>query len=188
MRPNDKYNQYSDEELINLYKQYQNSNLIGEFYARYGHLVFGVCLKILKNKQDSEDLTMQIFQSLGAKLNQHRISYFKSWLYQVTRNECFMFLRKTSKNREFEFNEQIESEREDSNVEINLNCFESHLDIAISRLKDEQRQAINLFYEKEKSYIQIAQETKWELNQVKSYIQNAKRNLKLLLQKMCDEK
>jgi len=188
LRPNDKYRQYSDEDLIHLYKQNQNQSLIGEFYARYGHLVFGVSLKIIKNKQDCEDLTMQVFQNLGTKLTQHQISYFKSWLYQVTRNECLMFLRKLSKNQELEFNEQLEARFDDDMHDINLDCFDTNLHVAIQNLKEEQRLAIELFYEQEKSYVQIAEETKWDLNKVKSYIQNAKRNLKILLQKMCDEK
>lgn len=188
LRLNDKYKQYSDEDLIHLYKQSQNQSLIGEFYARYGHLVFGVCLKIIKNKQDCEDLTMQVFQNLGAILNQHQISYFKPWLYQVTRNECLMFLRKLGKNRELEFNEQIEARHDDNMHDVNLDCFDSNLHVAMDNLKDDQRLAIHLFYEQEKSYVQIAEETKWDLNKVKSHIQNAKRNLKILLQKMCDEK
>ena len=55
-------------------------------------------------------------------------------------------------------------------------------------LKEEQRLSLDLFYKQEKSYVQIAQETHWELNKVKSYIQNAKRNLKILLQNMCNGK
>jgi RNA polymerase sigma factor (sigma-70 family) len=186
--PNHKYSQYSDEDLISFYRHDQNQQVIGEFYARYGHLVFGVCLKIIKNKQDCEDLTMQIFHHLGAKLNQHKISYFKSWLYQVTRNECLMLLRKSGKNREVEYNENIDLSSDADPDEINIDCFERNLDSALNNLRAEQREAIQLFYEQEKTYAQIAAATNWELNKVKSHIQNAKRNLKILLQNICNEK
>jgi RNA polymerase sigma factor (sigma-70 family) len=185
--PNHKYSQYSDEDLISFYRLEQNQKIIGEFYARYGHLVFGVCLRIIKNKQDCEDITMQIFQQLGAKLNQHQITYFKSWLYQVTRNECLMVLRKSGKNREVEYNEHMDISNDADPKEKNTECFERNLEAALDELKAEQREAIQLFYEQEKTYAQIAAETNWELNKVKSYIQNAKRNLKILLQNICNE-
>jgi RNA polymerase sigma factor (sigma-70 family) len=187
--PNHKYNQYTDDDLIAEYKRNQNQQIIGELYARYGHLVFGVCLKIIKNRQDCEDLTMQIFQNIGTKVQQHTITYFKSWLYQLTRNECLMLLRKTKKNPEFELNENIHVLVEQSEQDaINIDCFEVNLVEAMKALKEEQRLSLDLFYKQEKSYVQIAQETHWELNKVKSYIQNAKRNLKILLQKMCNGK
>ncbi len=189
MLPNHKYNQYTDDDLIAEYKRNQNQQIIGELYARYGHLVFGVCLKIIKNRQDCEDLTMQIFQNIGTKVQQHTITYFKSWLYQLTRNECLMLLRKTKKNPEFELNENIHVLVEQSEQDaINIDCFEVNLVEAMKALKEEQRLSLDLFYKQEKSYVQIAQETHWELNKVKSYIQNAKRNLKILLQKMCNGK
>ena len=189
MLPNHKYNQYTDDDLIAEYKRNQNQQIIGELYARYGHLVFGVCLKIVKNRQDCEDLTMQIFQSMGTKVQQHTITYFKSWLYQLTRNECLMLLRKTRKNPEFELNENIHVPFEPSEADaINIDCFEVNLVEAMKALKEEQRLSLDLFYKQEKSYVQIAQETQWELNKVKSYIQNAKRNLKILLENMCNGK
>ena len=189
MLPNHKYNQYTDDDLIAEYKRNQNQQIIGELYARYGHLVFGVCLKIIKNRQDCEDLTMQIFQNIGTKVQQHTITYFKSWLYQLTRNECLMLLRKTRKNPEFELNENIHVPVEQSEQDaINIDCFEVNLVKAMKALKEEQRLSLDLFYKQEKSYVQIAQETHWELNKVKSYIQNAKRNLKILLQNMCNGK
>jgi RNA polymerase sigma-70 factor (ECF subfamily) len=162
--------------------------VIGELYSRYGHLVFGVCLKIIKNKQDSEDLTMQIFQGLGTKLNQHIINYFKAWIYQVVRNECLMFLRKNGKIREVDFNEQLDAHEEEEQDIINFDCFEHNLVQALNQLKNEQKQALELFYQQEKSYSQIAEHTNWDIKKVKSYIQNAKRNLKLLLQNICNER
>lgn len=184
-----KYNQYSDEDLIAQFKLKQNNGVIGELYNRYGHLVFGVCLKILKTQQDSEDTTMQIFQHLGEKIAKHQITYLKSWLYQVARNECFMVLRKTGKNKEVEFNENHnDAFDDDANTKEQNDCFESNLAQAMNMLKTEHKMAIELFYDQEKSYVQISEEMRWELKKVKSYIQNAKRNLKLFLQNMCNEK
>lgn len=91
------YTSYSDEELILLFKQKEDKKIIGEIYIRYGHLVMGTCMKYLKNKQDAEDISMQIFEKMPRILVRHNIQYFKSWLYMVTKNECLMWLRKKRK-------------------------------------------------------------------------------------------
>ena len=56
------------------------------------------------------------------------------------------------------------------------------LENAINELKDEQKKCIDLFYLKEKSYVEISEITGFAINEVKSYIQNGKRNLKIKLE------
>ena len=89
-----KYKSLSDEELLSLYKEKQASEVLGEYYQRYGHLVMGTSMKYLRNKFDAEDLVMNLFEKLPNKLMSHNIANFKSWLYMVTKNECLMLLRK----------------------------------------------------------------------------------------------
>ena len=86
-----KYKLKTDEELVTLYKLERSSTCIAIIYERYGHLVMGTCMKYLKNEVESQDITMQIFEELHSKLLKHEINYFKSWLYMVTKNECFSF-------------------------------------------------------------------------------------------------
>jgi RNA polymerase sigma-70 factor (ECF subfamily) len=187
-----KYSEYSDLELIELYSTSKNPMILGEFYQRYGHLAFGLALKLTKNKEDSEDITLSLFEKLGELLTKHKISYFQSWFYQVVRNECFMQLRKRSKIQEVEYHDAIESEYCESESEqlANelLNCFDKNLASGIAQLKLEQKQAIELFYISKKSYHEISSMMIWDITKVKSYIQNAKRNLKNILEKMCNEK
>lgn len=57
------------------------------------------------------------------------------------------------------------------------------LEEAMQHLKKEQKTCIRMFYLQRKSYQSIAEETGFNLLQVKSYIQNGKRNLRLLLEK-----
>jgi len=180
------YKQMTDSQLIAKYKQSSVNDVIGEFYQRYAHLVFGVCLKILKNKQECEDMVMVIFQQLGEKLLKHDIQYFKSWLYQLTRNDCLMLLRKGKNVKHEDFVEGLHESIDNNDVPMQkLDCFELNLQKAMSELKTEQRIALELFYEKEWSYVEISKDTGWDLNKVKSYIQNARRNLKLILQNLC---
>ena len=84
----------SDNELIIRYKKSDNNLLVGELYQRYSHLVYGVCLKYLKNEEESKDAVLQIFEKLLEDLKKHEIANFKSWLHSVARNHCLMFLRK----------------------------------------------------------------------------------------------
>jgi RNA polymerase sigma-70 factor (ECF subfamily) len=61
------------------------------------------------------------------------------------------------------------------------------LEKAIDELNEDQRKCIKLFYLKERSYNEIVDETGYSLNEVKSFIQNGKRNLKIKLEKNSEE-
>ena len=174
------YQSLSDAELVKMYKDKSSSAIIGELYTRYGHLVMGTSMKYLKNKANAEDLTMQVFEQLPKKISSHNIQRFKSWLYMVTKNECLMLLRKkghltTEIMKELESSNELHL-KEEKEVQLNL------LEQAITKLKDEQRHCIELFYLEQKSYQEIVFELKMDLKKVKSAIQNGKRNLKINLE------
>ena len=179
-RKRQRYGQLSDEELVLSYKQSQDKEIVGEIYLRYGHLVMGTCMKYLKNKEDAEDITMQLFENLGNKIGSHNIQRFKSWLYMVAKNECLMKLRKknglsTELKQELEANDELEIIVE---KEEQLNLLEE----AVQSLKDEQRKCIEFFYLERKSYQEITDMLSMDIKKVKSAIQNGKRNLKLKLE------
>jgi RNA polymerase sigma-70 factor (ECF subfamily) len=175
------YKLKTDDELVNLYKIEQSSLCIAIIYERYGHLVLGVSLKYLKNQQDAQDLTMKVFEELPEKILKHSIQYFKSWLYMVTKNECFMLLRKKGIETSTEFIEKYEgeiNEEDEPMKEIQLQLLEQSIEL----LKPEQKICITLFYIKELSYQEISEELNIPLMKVKSAIQNGKRNIKIQLE------
>ena len=176
-----KYKLKTDEELVTLYKLERSSTCIAVIYERYGHLVMGTCMKYLKNEVESQDITMQIFEELHPKLLKHEINYFKSWLYMVTKNECFMFLRKSKSQNTTDFSESYDVEQTIEDVQSKEKSLEL-LENAIEDLKPEQKRCVKLFYLEEKSYQQISAELNISLMQVKSAIQNGKRNIKLQLE------
>ena len=175
-----KYKHLEDQELLIAFKQNENNRILGEIYVRYGHLVFGTSLKYLKNKQDAEDLTMNLFEKLPNKLRTNEIKNFKSWLYMVTKNECLMLLRKKG----IKTNELIVEPKAEEVDEIKLEK-EGQLQMlekTIDELKDEQRKCIQRFYIEGKSYTEITDMLKLDIKKVKSAIQNGKRNLKIKLE------
>ncbi len=62
----------SDESFLKQYRLSGNLEVLGNLYSRYMHLVYGVCLKYLKNRDDAKDAVMQIFEKLISELRRIR--------------------------------------------------------------------------------------------------------------------
>ena len=168
----------SDEELIKEFRMNGNTSIIGVLFERYSHLVYGVSYNYLKDEEDCKDAVLQIFENLGRDLIRYEIKNFSSWLHVVTKNYS---LRQLSKRRETTpLSNQAELSVEEE-VEPEFKIHLPNLSVAIEQLNAEQKQCIELFYIRELSYKEITDQTGFNLNQVKSYIQNGKRNLKLIL-------
>jgi RNA polymerase sigma factor (sigma-70 family) len=186
----------TDEELVAEYFSSGNLNIIGHLYKKYTHLVFGVCLKYMKNEEKSKDAVMEIFESLIDKLKIHKVSNFKSWLYTVTKNHCLMLIRSDSsyhklKDRIFHnfMSENMELQSQMHPLfEDKQELLIKHLDKALNKLKKEQGNCIRLMYMENKSYREIADITGYSMKEVKSYIQNGKRNLKNYMINLNDKK
>lgn len=181
---------FSDEELISRYKETSNNTILSELFDRYTHLIFGVCMKYLKNEEESKDAVMQVFEELFTKLKTQDIQYFKSWIYTVSKNHCLMKIRKEQsvrkhKDEYYAIMQQEIMESASFSHPINkdkLNDSIPKLQKGIEQLKTNQRKCIELLYLQEKSYKEVADMTGFSLKQVKSYIQNGKRNLKIILE------
>jgi RNA polymerase sigma-70 factor (ECF subfamily) len=177
-----KYTVATDKELVGFLSDNQSNLALNELYARYGHLVLGLCLKYLKQKEDAEDLTMNIFIKLKKKSSGKSIDSFKSWLYTVSKNECLMLLRKKRFDH-IEVKEELLSEDSaNSKDKLNEELKYEELEYAISELKEEQAVTIRQFYLENKSYQEISAKLEISLKKVKSAIQNGKRNLRIKLE------
>jgi len=179
-----RYDHITDAELLELFYSDKNQEWIGILLERYTLLLLGVCMKYLKDENEARDCVQQIFLKVLTEVGKYRIDYFKSWLYMVAKNHCLMRLRdKGSKGvKELQDNLATASETDKQELISNEKNYEL-LDEAIRDLNEEQRQCVILFYLKKNSYQQISEKTGYSLMQVKSYIQNGKRNLKILLDK-----
>jgi RNA polymerase sigma-70 factor (ECF subfamily) len=166
--------------------------MLGELYSRYMHLVYGVCLKYLKDREESKDAVMQIFEKLITEIPKQKIENFSSWLHVVTKNYCLMQLR-SQKTKDEKFKEWINDTSvfvENSNsmhpIDETPADIEKDLTDCIERLKDEQKECIRQFYYENRCYSEIAGNLGLDEKKVKSYLQNAKRNLKLCLEEKHD--
>lgn len=167
------------------YRNTGSLEILGKLYERYMPLVFGLCLKYLKDEEKSKDAVMQIFEELVGKLRVHEVANFKAWLYTLARNHCLMSLRQSSKH-EFV---PIEGNFMENEVSSHLDIDEVRenklyvMEKCIDELPAGQKDTIRLFYLEQKCYKEVSDITGFDLNKVKSYIQNGKRNLKICIEK-----
>jgi RNA polymerase sigma-70 factor (ECF subfamily) len=184
-----KLNSLEDLELVALCKQTSDNNCVGVLFQRYSHLIFGVCMKYLKDEDDSRDASMQLFEKLLIDLKKHEIQQFKAWLHMVCKNFCLMQLRsgstklKHQKEMYKDFGTLMESDQGlhlilENTKELQLTYMEE----CMKGLNKEQKLCVELFYLQEKSYNEVAEMTSFSMNNVKSYIQNGKRNLKICIE------
>ncbi len=178
-----------EAKLLADYRNNHDADLIAGLFDSYIHLVFGVCMKYLENEEESKDAVMQIFEDIIKDLKTHKVDNFKSWLYIVSKNYCLKVIRRRKMQYKFETYERkvngnrfVEIEDDLDHKLDNVEALKSSfLNGALESLKSEQRKCIELFYLQEKSYKETMELTGFSLKQVKSYIQNGKRNLKLKL-------
>jgi RNA polymerase sigma-70 factor (ECF subfamily) len=180
-----KYSSLSDEDLILLYKKEKSNLIMDNIYKRYGNLLLAIAIKYIRNREEAQDIVMNLFEKLGDKIAKHDIQNFKSWLHTTLKNECLMHLRKTKKinsTTTIENLENIVSELDSEEFYQTKEKVFNELESSLSELKNEQRKSVELFYLENKSYVEIAEILNISLNNVKSAIQNGKRMLKLKME------
>ncbi|MBL0146853.1 MAG: sigma-70 family RNA polymerase sigma factor [Chitinophagaceae bacterium] len=181
-----KYDTITDNELLERFYADKNNEWLGILLQRYTILLLGVCMKYLKNEEEAKDGVQQVFLKAINELQKYKVEYFKSWLYMVAKNHCLMKLRDKGKYTT-ELNEQFIAtpyEAEDKNEYIVKDKALDNMAMALQQLNTEQQQCITLFYLQKKSYQEITEQTSYTLLQVKSHIQNGKRNLKLIMERL----
>jgi len=178
-----------DQEILEHYYATGNTRLLGVLLQRYTLLLLGVCMKYLKNEEAAKDATQQVFLKVIGELKRYKVQYFKSWLYMVARNHCLMQLRNHSNTHSKPLKEELLIDDEPAlQYHAQKEKILSLLEISLQELNHEQKTCVTLFYLEKKSYQQITEQTGFTLMQVKSFIQNGKRNLKLLVEKKLQKK
>ncbi len=178
------YHKLSTEELLESYRESADNEALGVLYERHLELVFATCNRYLENEAAAQDAVLDIYEQLTEKVKLHDIQNFESWLFILTKNHCLMQLRKRKSTTTIPIDDfthlaasEDKSKEEHEAQEGELKSLES----CISRLPEDQKQAITLFYLQEKSYKEVADIMQEDATKVRSYIQNGRRNLKICM-------
>ena len=185
----------TDEQLAADYRARGDQAVLGQLYARYLELLYGLCLQYLRDAGRAEDATMDIYEQLVTKLRKHEVDHFRPWVYRLARNHCLMLLRKTSSSLALaskSIGERHLAALDDVQLadishpgtdvhqrETELNALEA----CRERLSADQALCIRRFYLEGASYKELADSLGWTLNKVRSAIQNGRRNLKLCVER-----
>ena len=186
----DKHEETSDQQLLENFYRDRNNEWLGILLQRYTLLLLGVCMKYLKNEEDARDSVQQIFLKSITELHKYKVDYFKSWIYMVAKNHCLMKLRDKQGKIPVELTENhiaTPAENTDRHALLNDEKTFELMNNSLDELNEEQRQCVTLFYLEKRSYQEISEVTGFNMMQVKSYIQNGKRNLKIILEKKLKE-
>jgi len=187
----DDYKELTDQELLEQFYADHDNEWLGILLQRYTLLLLGVCMKYLKNEDEAKDSVQQVFLKVIQELHKYKVEYFKSWLYMVAKNHCLMRLREKQGKITAEINEKLTAQPEeetDRQLLVSNDRTLAIMEEALQELNPEQRQCVTLFYLEKKSYQEVSDATGYSLLQVKSYIQNGKRNLKIMIEKRLSEK
>ena len=177
----------TDQELLQRFHSTEQKEWLGILLKRYTLLLFGVGMKYLKDEEEAKDLVQTVFLKALNELPKYKVDYVKSWLYMIARNQCLMKMRQKNVTLSMETqSSELPDSTDDSNNAIQKEALLGSMEIAIHELNDEQRICITLFYLQKFSYQQISEQTGYSLLQIKSHIQNGKRNLKIKLEKHKD--
>ena len=182
----DHYQHITDTALLDKFYQDKNNQWLGILLERYTLLLFGVCMKYLKNEEEAKDGVQQVFLKAIAELHKYKVSYFKSWIYMVAKNHCLMKLRNRQGKIPVVLNEQtivLEDEPLSKQSYVDKDRVLDAMSFALEELNKEQKLCVTLFYLDKKSYTEIVDITGFNMMKVKSYIQNGKRNLKIIIER-----
>ena len=179
------HNHITDQELLERFYADHDNQWLGILLERYTLLLLGVCMKYLKNEELARDSVQQIFLKAITEVQKYKVDYFKSWIYMVAKNYCLMLLRDKPGKNTVEVTEKIsvEEDQPDKKDLIDSEKTYDYMAEALKELNSDQQLCVTLFYLEKKSYQQISEHTGYTMMQVKSHIQNGKRNLRILIEK-----
>lgn len=182
---NGSYSHIDDKELLQRFYADNNNYWLGLLLERYTMLLLGVCMKYLKDEDDAKDAVQQIFLKAITELKKYKVDYFKSWLYMIAKNQCLMILRSRQgrKSEALHENTFLTLDETERSSLFEKDKTLTYIEDGMKELNEEQKECVTLFYLQKKSYVEISVSTGFSLLQVKSYIQNGKRNLKMIVEK-----
>lgn len=162
--------------------------LIDEYKA----MAFTLALKLMKNREDAEEVTQDAFLKAYKNIKQFEgKSKFSTWLYTIVYNTALTKLRKKKlpmSDIAYHNEENLSSYSESDKEWHQLQKAErsSYIKQAMELLSSEDQMAITLFYLNENSLQEICEITHWELSNVKVRLHRARKRLLKVLEQLLD--
>jgi RNA polymerase sigma-70 factor (ECF subfamily) len=168
------------EELHSMFKEIANKNELefNKLYDKYKNLVYAISFSILKNKEDSEDVTQKVFLKIW-KIEKDKLPTENeaSWLYTITKNETLNFLR--NKKQELNIDDLYYINSEDK--ELNSIIEQDKYNRIISRLNVQEQEIVSLKILSNLSFKEISQILNMPIGTVQWKYYKALHTLKMLL-------
>ncbi|MBQ3409453.1 MAG: sigma-70 family RNA polymerase sigma factor [Clostridia bacterium] len=151
------------------------SEYFEKFYSNNYKLVYRICFSILKNAENSEDVSQIVFEKiLKMREDQYPSEYESSWMYTVVKNECLQLIRKTKIN---ENEEELENTKSNENEIENIIDDESYNKL-VKKLNKKQEQIVSLKVISEFTFKEIGQIMSMPIATVQWYYYSSIKSLK----------
>lgn len=175
----------SDDDLLLRYQQTGDRFVLGLLLRRYSEKIYGACHYYLRDETDTEDAAMEVCELIVRKLqDQVKIKSFKDWVFIVTRNYCFRKLKDNQRLIELSLDWKknfarpvVQNPQSDTLYQEEEHLF-NRLDRELQQLSTQQQQCLIAFYWRGERYKEIAARLSMSVDEVRSAIQNGRRNLR----------
>lgn len=177
----------NDEALFKEYQSTLNQTFLVDLFLRHEEMVYLTAMKYLKDDDKSKDVVMDIYYKLASKPVAAEIKSFKDWLFIVTRNHCLRMVKNEGRHPSVEFNPENFmhlTDDLDHTLKWEMEKRIELIDECIEQLKDNQKEAIILFYKQRKCYREIEQLLNLDSGKARTFIQNGRRNLKICIESL----
>jgi RNA polymerase sigma-70 factor (ECF subfamily) len=175
-----------DFKLVEL-AQEGDQNAFAELMKRYNRSLYHVILKMVRNVDDAEDLTIEAFAKAFKNLDKFKQDYtFSTWLFKIATNNCIDFIRKKKNNETFSLNnlynntenEEFDLDIADENSNPQEDAIRSQkaelMQKLVARLPAKYRKLVTMRYFEERAYQEIAEELEIPIGTVKAQLHRAR--------------
>jgi RNA polymerase sigma factor (sigma-70 family) len=193
MNPNLSEKAQADFKLVCLAVEQGDQKAYAELMTRYKDSIYFMLLKMVNNRDDADDLTIEAFGKAFKNLHQYTPDYaFSTWLFKIATNNCIDFIRRKRKMT-FSIDKGIESENGDEmQYEIKSPLMDPEermikkqkailMRDVVEKLKPRYKRLVELRYFQERSYEEIADELQLPLGTVKAQLFRAREFLYQIL-------
>lgn len=188
-----------DYELVRKAVENSDQQAYAELMGRYRDSIYFMLLKMVNNRDDADDLTIEAFGKAFNRLKQYTPNYaFSTWLFKIASNNAIDFIRKQKKkmlslDNEYENEDgdrlrfDLKSDGRDPAEQAMYKERVEHMRAIVEKLKPRYRQLVELRYFKEYSYDEISQELELPLGTVKAQLFRAREFLMNLMKDQKDK-